>query len=278
MNTKDQINALEGLESRQLKALCLRTPSSSASPRVPRGYRSIDGRGNNCLYPNRGRINTPFSRIIRPHYGDGISTPRRAFSGRALPNARKVSSIVFSDKNRTSVRLSHMAMIWGQFVDHDITLSAEPRVNCRKKCGLYGECFGISVPKYDRPFRGKSCIGLLRSVPFCQPHRNRREQINTLSSYIDASAVYSSDAKQFNSLRDPSDRALLKEQKHPNDFRLKNLLSPADKGDFCRIRKSNLKCFKAGDVRTNENSGKQIIADIVQFKSYLVEHTRMFPN
>lgn len=259
MNNKDQISTFEGLESRRLSALCLRTPSSSASPPVPRGYRSIDGRENNFFFPNRGRSNTKFSRILRADYGDGISSPRRAASGGPLFNARKVSSILFSDKSRPSLRLSHMAMIWGQFLDHDITLSAEPEIDCEDKCGLNGECFGIHVPRGDRPFRGRYCIELKRSVPFCQSRRHRREQINTLSSFIDGSAVYSSDPKRFKSLRDPSDQSLLLEQTHPIDSKLNNLLSTADNDDFCRIKDRNFKCFKAGDVRTNENSGKLLL-------------------
>lgn len=248
---RTSLRALEGLDSRSLKDICKPKAKAPGRVKVPARYRSIDGLGNNVKHPFRGSANEPFTRLLKPDYGDGMSSPRKAADGQDLPNARKVSSSLFKQKSRNSNKLAHMAMIWGQFIDHDITLAAESDIDCSKTC-LSGECFGIPVSQGDRPFKGRSCIEMRRNVPICGPPK--REQINIISSFIDGSGVYSSDPSRFNSLRDPKDRALLIEIKNPTRG-LKNLLSVDNKG-FCRIRQANLKCFKAGDVRANENSGK----------------------
>ena len=38
-----------------------------------------------------------------------------------LPSPRKVSSAVFKSKNETDGDKTHMFMLYGQFVDHDVT-------------------------------------------------------------------------------------------------------------------------------------------------------------
>ncbi|EDO30120.1 predicted protein, partial [Nematostella vectensis] len=221
-------------------------------------YRTITGVCNNLRYKNWGAANTPFTRVARPAYADMMSKPRAAVGGGQLTNARKVSFTLFQDKDRPSKRMSHMAMIWGQFIDHDITHGAQPNINCENKCGLQGECFGIAVPKDDPHFwaKGVRCIQLKRNVPINIRKQGKlvRQQVNTKSSFIDGSMVYDDDPVKFEKLRDPSKRWLLRLKDSPAGGA--KLLPPAAKGEFCRS--SDVKrrpCFMAGDGRVNENPG-----------------------
>jgi hypothetical protein len=263
LSHKEAARTLEGLESEHLKKLHVDQdqaddPLRDISNAIEGSYRSIDGKGNNVRNPNYGRAKTGFTRVLPSSYADGISKPRRAMSGKALPNARKVSSVVFKDRNRNSRKLSHMSMIWGQIIDHDINHGAQPDIDCSATCGLSGECFGIRVPQDDKPFRskGKTCIQLKRDVPVLNPSSilRPREQINIKSSFIDASQIYGDDPQRFRELR-LSGTGFLREMKNPAGKSFKNLL-PKRNGGFCRTTdEATMPCFKSGDIRTNENPG-----------------------
>jgi len=256
LSHKEGASALEGLESPSFNSICKPIPPEAANNKVPNGYRTIDGRRNNKKNLEYGRVHTPFTRLLPAEYSDGVSKPRKAASGNDLPNARKVSIELFKDENHASSTLSHMAMTWGQFINHDTSLGAQPNVDCSKTCGLKGECFGIPIPDGDTPFlqKNRTCILVKRDVPFCGS-KSSREQLNIKTAFIDATAVYSGDPGKFNSLRDPSDRAFLIEMTNPKRG-LKNFLSKQLPGGFCRTTDSiNKPCFKAGDVRVNENTG-----------------------
>jgi hypothetical protein len=56
-------------------------------------YRSHDGTCNNLQNPLLGSINTLYTRILSPTYGDGTNWPRNLslVTGKALPNPRTIS-------------------------------------------------------------------------------------------------------------------------------------------------------------------------------------------
>ena len=75
---------------------------------------------------------TPFSRALPSAYADGLNEPV-GFSTTDLPSARKVSLEVLAiprDKVDDSDTLTHMVMQFGQFLDHDLGLTAEEQ--CRR--------------------------------------------------------------------------------------------------------------------------------------------------
>ncbi|MDH3650528.1 MAG: hypothetical protein OEQ53_12660, partial [Saprospiraceae bacterium] len=83
--------------------------------------RTIDGTMNNPFNPDWG--STGSNVVVRTPlaYEDGISSP----SGPDRPNPRFISNEIFAQTSSKDdpLRLSAYAWGWGQFIDHDITLS-----------------------------------------------------------------------------------------------------------------------------------------------------------
>ena len=233
-------------------------------------FRTIDGTCNNLRNPSFGAINTQFNRIIPADYGDGISTLRRASCGRELPNARDVSRMVHGSNadraNPNSTQLSHLAMNFGQFMDHDTTLAAFENLNCEPPTQDL-ECINIEIPKDDATFRkrGVDFIEMERDAPvkptsFCK--LAAREHTNTITAFIDASNVYGSTEKLAKSLR--AKNGLLKDLPHPDGMGLANLLppQPEDSEGFCPSLDPIRPCFLSGDIRNNENQGRNASCNV----------------
>ena len=81
-------------------------------------YQTLDGTCNNLNNPVLGSANTAFIRLpgAKPDYADGLSTPRQAKDGNELPNARRLSFKLFTNKEQPSAIMSHMAMTWGELL------------------------------------------------------------------------------------------------------------------------------------------------------------------
>ena len=185
---------------------------------------------------------------------------------------RTVSLDVFRDENRQSPRLSHMAMVFGQFLAHDVTLGGQPEgVECEtvRFCQRRGECVGIPInppeqlPKLDPRFPGPEnvrCIRVIRDKP-CN-NAVPREQVNILTSYIDASHIYGVSREELNDLiNSRSFRSLgLLRTVPQNITSLENLLPRANPETLCLTPDPiNRPCFVAGDFRrNNENQGKRL--------------------
>ena len=177
---------------------------------------------------------------------------------------RKLSLNVFRDDDRQSPRLSHMAMVFGQFLAHDITLGGQPEgVECEtvRFCQRRGECVGIPIKSGDPRFPGPEnvrCIRVIRDKP-CN-NAVPREQVNILTSYIDASHIYGVSREELNDLiNSRSFRSLgLLRTVPQNITSLENLLPKANPHTFCRTRDPiNRPCFVTGDFRrNNENQGE----------------------
>ena len=182
---------------------------------------------------------------------------------------RSVSLAVFSDVDRPSPRLAHMAMIFGQFLAHDLTLGGQPEdVECETErfCQQSGECVGIPInppgqrivdPRFPGP-EDIRCIRVVRNEP-CN-NQLPRQQVNILTSFIDASQVYGVSVEELNDLlqlRSLEPLGLLATVPQ-NITSLENLLPPADPEVLCRSPDpENRQCFVAGDFRrNNENAGE----------------------
>ena len=81
-------------------------------------YQTLDGTCNNLYNPVLGSANTAFIRLpgATSDYADGLSTPRQAKDGNELPNARRLSFRLFTNKEQPSAIMSHMAMTWGELL------------------------------------------------------------------------------------------------------------------------------------------------------------------
>ena len=225
-------------------------------------FRTIDGTCNNLRNPLWGAAGTPFRRIVAPDFGDCISSLRLARSGNPMPNARTVSLTVHgrdSGSNPDSSILSYLAMNWGQFMDHDMTLAEAQGLDCEGLHNKNPECINIEIQPGDVAFESKDVtyIEVERDAP-SKPASNceltTREVDNTITSHIDASNVYGSDEELAQSLRAPG--GLMKTMKHPKGCPFKNLLPAQSPHIFCPSKDPNRPCFQSGDERNNENPGE----------------------
>ena len=92
-------------------------------------YRSIDGCCNNVNLKDLGSANKFSPIFLDPVYEDNIEVPRGGLSASSLPNARDVSRAVHRTKPFVGNKdASRMVMQFGQFLDHDITLTPEPGI------------------------------------------------------------------------------------------------------------------------------------------------------
>lgn len=204
-------------------------------------FRSIDGTGNNLVDDDMGSTDEKLMRLSTAEYGDGISTP----GGSDRPSARTISNEVVAAQGPqpNSRGLTDMTWLWGQFLDHDISISepSEPH-----------DPFNIDVPSGDRLFdplyTGDKEIEMNRTI--FDPDTgtdvsNPREQINQITAFIDGSMVYGSDDVRASELRSFEDGML---RVTDDNLLIQNSadLPNADNGP-------DLQLFLAGDVRANEN-------------------------
>jgi hypothetical protein len=215
-------------------------PALPASFILPTEFRSVDGSGNNQANSAWGTPDKPFRRLAPNAYADGLSEP----AGENRPSARVVSNAVAVQPNLRPNRrgASDMLWQWGQFLDHDLdeTPAASP-----------AEAFPIAVPTGDPQFdptsTGTVTMGLNRSA--YETVGGVREQKSALTTWIDASQVYGSDAVRAACLR-------------ANDGTGRLKTSTSDHGDLLPLNTGGLAnippgptFFVAGDVRVNEQVG-----------------------
>ena len=84
-------------------------------------FRSIDGSTNNTLDPELGQTGSQLIRKTPVDYADDVSS----IGGESRPMARDVSNEIFDQTESipNNKGLSDFMWIWGQFLDHDITLT-----------------------------------------------------------------------------------------------------------------------------------------------------------
>ncbi|XP_041668807.1 peroxidasin isoform X3 [Cheilinus undulatus] len=243
-------------------------------------YRSHDGTCNNLQHPMWGASLTAFERLLKSVYDNGFNLPRgatdRLHNGYRLPLPRLVSTTMIGTETITpDDRYTHMLMQWGQFLDHDLdsTVAAlsQSRFSdgqlCTQVCTNDPPCFPIQFPPNDpRQLRsGARCMFFVRSSPVCGSGMTSllmnsvypREQINQLTSYIDASNVYGSSRHESEEIRDlASQRGLLRQGIIQRTG--KPLLPFATGPPTECMRDENespIPCFLAGDHRANEQLG-----------------------
>jgi len=243
-------------------------------PWCPTGkYRTSDGTCNNLENPLWGSANTPFVRYLDADYSDGIQAPRAAASGKLLPSARLVSTQATSALDAPHKQYSHMSMQWGQFLDHDITQTPTfafgyTNVPCCTLSSFF-TCFPIDVPSDDPFFSqfGVSCLDFQRSAPTTPRDCNfgNREQMNSITAYIDASQIYGSERWLTYYLRTRSGGELRYTTSNGE-----MLLPPDFNVAECSDQPWSRPCFLAGDVRVNEQPNLIALHTI-----WLREHNRI---
>ncbi|XP_022833229.1 peroxidasin-like [Spodoptera litura] len=256
-------------------------------------YRSYDGSCNNFAHPTWGSSLSGFRRILFPIYENGFSQPVGwnkgiKYNGFSLPSARLVStSIITTEDISEDQQLTHMVMQWGQWLDHDLdhalpSVSSQTwdGVDCKKTCAYAAPCFPIDVPPNDPRVTNRRCIDFIRTSAVCgsgmtsvlfgtlQP----REQINQLTSFIDASQVYGFEKSVAEDLRDLTNENGLLRVGVTFPGRKPLLPTVGINGMDCRrnLDESNRNCFVAGDIRANEQIGLAAMHTI-----WMREHNRI---
>ncbi|CAH1270783.1 PXDN [Branchiostoma lanceolatum] len=203
---------LSGIDSPTLTSMCddsSMKPATCPTPAVPE-FRSANGRCNNRGHPLWGSTEQPFKRLLEPDYQDDLMAPRTTGrGGAALPSARLVSTTVHQDLRKSSPVNTHMVAQFGQFLDHDITHTPnfqEEGLICT--CDSVDEhCFNIPVPSDDPDFGTRPCLEFARSrsCPNEGCRMGRRQQLNQITAFVDASSVYGSSEEEIEELRERSE-------------------------------------------------------------------------
>ncbi|XP_062887811.1 eosinophil peroxidase-like [Mobula hypostoma] len=266
-------------------------------------FRTFTSVCNNRKNPHWGASNTALARWLPARYEDGISlplgwTPNRLHSGFPVPLVRQVSNTILRIPNMevtSDIELSHLFMQWGQWIDHDMSLSPlagsietfDGGIDCESTCIQRDPCFPIKIPPNDtRRGSDRECMPFFQSAPACgsgnqgtkprDPHT--RQQINSITSFLDMNELYGSTDCLANSLRNQTNELGLMavNQEFSDNGReylpfstiLNN--SCGSIGEGCDNGPENTPCFIAGDVRVNEQLG------LLSFHTmFLREHNRI---
>jgi peroxidase len=238
-------------------------------------WRTIDGTNNNLEHPTQGAAETRQIRFgygaqFPDGYGDAIITaPQRA-------NPRTISNVIHDqDASVPNDRhLTDWAFQWGQWITHDLDLTRNgPQFNALYTGGV-GD-FRIPIEDPNDPL-GPNSIPFNRSeydpatgtpdfVPgTTPPRRNRREVINAITSYIDASLVYGSDPLRAAALRTFEGGKL--------NTSADGRLLPLNSADLPNADPFQLgdQLFLAGDIRANEQSNLTAVHTL-----FVREHNRL---
>lgn len=230
--------------------------SDSAADGAPM-FRAIDGAGNNPLDAEMGQAERALARQAPAAFGDGLAAP----AGSDRPNPRVISNVVCaqSESRPNASGASAFLWQWGQFLDHDLSLSREQQA---------AEALPIAVPAGDPDFdpsaTGAEAIAFHRSE--YDPATGEtvpRQQMNALTAFIDASNVYGSHRSRALALRAFDGSGRLRTSSGGflprNDQGLPNAPS-ADEEEM----------FLAGDVRANEQ-----VALTAMHTLFVREHNRL---
>uniref|UniRef100_A0A8C9Y096 C1q domain-containing protein n=1 Tax=Sander lucioperca TaxID=283035 RepID=A0A8C9Y096_SANLU len=288
---KRSINATDLISDDDLKVIAdltgcsaqVRIPSCRTTPNLDK-FRTGSSNCNNKENSRLGSSNTPFARWLPAEYQDTISLPKGWDSECSLstscPQVREVSNRILSTANadvESDPLYTLLVTFFGQWTDHDLSLTPQSPairsfsngINCDQGCERTEPCFPIQFPR-DDPRVGEQCIPFFRSAPACGSGNtgyifgasNVRQQINSLTAYIDAGQVYGEEDIKARFLRDlTSDKGLLRVNTQFTDNGKELLPFSSSTTNVCatRARITNntnaqeVPCFVGGDERTNEN-------------------------
>lgn len=215
-------------------------------------YRSITGACNNLENPEWGTAGRELVRLLPANYEDGRDEPRGGLNSRSLPNPRWMSQKNHPDEDLPDSRYTHMVMQFGQFLDHDITLTPkDEQLNCCKDA-TDARCFVIPIPPRDRFYSWvnltATCMNLVRSTPVCK--RSERQQYNAITTFVDASNVYGSDRDHAAVLRTYRGGLLAS---NTASAQLPTMEALNIRPNARRLRPQTQADFVAGDERVNEH-------------------------
>ncbi|XP_017269351.1 eosinophil peroxidase [Kryptolebias marmoratus] len=268
-------------------------------------YRTASSICNNIKNTRWGASNVPFDRWLPSEYEDRLSLPKGWTNGmkvnnHLLPLVREVSNRMLATANddvQSDSTYTFLVTIFGQWTDHDLTFtphspsirSFNMGVNCEDTCANTEPCFPIKFPADDPRFENSSeeCMPFSRSAPACGSGNTGhifgastlRQQMNTLTAFLDMGQVYGADDVKAEMLRDLSnDKGLLRVNKEYNDNGREFLPFTTMMTNMCATRRritnnetaQEVPCFIAGDDRVDENIGLTSVHTL-----FMREHNRL---
>ncbi|KAF6106794.1 thyroid peroxidase [Phyllostomus discolor] len=265
-------------------------------------YRLITGACNNRDHPRWGASNTALARWLPPAYEDGISEPRGwnphfLYNGVPLPPVWEVTRRVIQVPNEAVTeddQYSDLLVAWGQYIDHDIAFTPQSAsgaalgggADCQRTCESRHPCFPIQLPANASGTSGTTCLPFYRSSAACGTGAqgalfgnlstaNPRQQMNGLTSFLDASTVYGSSPALEKQLRNwTSAEGLLRvNTRHADAGRAYLPFAPPRTPPACAPEpgaQGPAPCFLAGDSRASE-----VLSLTALHTLWLREHNRL---
>ena len=226
-----------------------RTVLTLSRRRTP--YRTYNGTLNNISGFQTlqwGAANIPLFREIPAQYGN--SDPKNAMGGQNRPTARRISNAVV-DEPVTAFNargLSAFVYVWGQFIDHDMSLTPTATT----------ESVPITLPPDEVVFT--------EAIPFTRSEVypgtgviNIRQQTNLNTAWIDASMIYGSDSERAKWLRTMK---MGKMKTSAGNYLPYNTVNGEKGGtpdpnapDMANDNGHSVVTFVAGDIRASEHPG-----------------------
>uniref|UniRef100_A0A8P4JVI6 Thyroid peroxidase n=1 Tax=Dicentrarchus labrax TaxID=13489 RepID=A0A8P4JVI6_DICLA len=212
--------------------------------------------------PLWGAANTPLVRWLPAEYEDGEREPKgwnrgRLHNGFQLPSPLEVSKkILRSSSKEEDDAYSHLLVEWGQYIDHDITFTPQSSgtaafwtgVDCLTTCENIHPCF---------PIEAHNPSVKLQIVDFTLRFQSlQRQQMNAITSFMDASLVYGHTPKLEFFLRDLSGLngklAVNDQFKDPKGRPYLPFVATLPSACLQDPQGERVECFSAGDSRVNE--------------------------
>jgi len=212
--------------------------------------RSFDGTNNNITSGKGeyGAADIALYREVAPAYG--VADTKNAMNGESRPSPRLISNVLCDEPvtQFNSRNLSAFVYVWGQFLDHDITLTPTGA----------SEAADIALPS-DEPL-------FTEPIPFTRSEvrtgtgvTNARQQTNLNTAWIDGSVVYGSDSIRARWLRKLQNGKL---KTSTGNFLPWNTMNGEQSGaidpnapSMANDGDHTVKTFVAGDVRASEHPG-----------------------
>ena len=227
--------------------------------------RTQNGRCNNVSSNSKilwGSADRPLLRVIPDVYNSNND-----LVGQNRKNPREISNIIFeSDCGPSSTRLSSFVFSWGQFLDHDISVSPEDENESEPILPVPNDIITAPIPFH-------------RSEAY--PGTGAREQKNILTAWIDGSNVYGSDITRANYLRTFWEGKLKVSTSANGDLLPLNTVdnqsgstidtnAPFMAGNENQMTGAPVEVFVAGDLRANEQTGLTSLHTL-----FMREHNRI---